>query len=266
MDLAEKNMSKSNPVHLLSTPFATIFASVATTFLVAYAFFKFAGPVPISINQTSVEKQATFDVAGQGKISTIPDQAEIVLGIRVEKPTIAQAQNETNQKINEITKALKNLGIKEENIKTQDYSIYPAYAYQQEEKSLTGYAVNTNLQVKINDFAILNQAIDKAGKLGANQIGNINFSLSEKVQKKAESKAREQAVGQARQKAKELAALANIKLGRILNLREQTSPPNWPRPMPMAAIEAGEEREPTQIKPGSTELAITITLSYETLP
>jgi len=248
---------------LLSGPFTTIFASVLTTFLVAAFFFKFAGPVPVSISQTTVEKQNSFDVVGEGQATAIPDEAKVSLGIGVEKSTVSAAQKEINQVINSITEALKSKGIKKEDIKTTNYSVNPRYDYRENQR-ITGYSANATIQITFKDFDKLNEAIDIATSLGANQVGNIQFSLSEEKEKELQKEARKIAIEQAKEKAEELAKLSGIKLGKIINVTESFNQP-YIRPMYLKEAAIGNEADTTQIEPGSTQLTVSITLSYETL-
>ena len=252
---------------LLDSPFATIIASVLSTFIIAAAFFKLSGPVPFSIQQTSVEKQSTFDVTGEGSATAIPNVAQVNLGITINKPSVSAAQEEANQVINSITKSLKDNGVKDENIKTQNYSVNPQYDFRNSGRTLIGYTVSANLRVKITDFAKLNQAIDSAVSLGANQVGGITFTLSDQSREQAEEQARIEAVAKAKQKAQSLSRAAGVKLGRIVNIQENAfrQPPPIFRSLEATAIDEGPDREPTQIQPGSTEVNLTVTLSYETL-
>ena len=123
------------------------FALIALTILSLY--FRFVGPIPFSISQTTTEKKTTFDVEAEGKVTAIPDTAEINLGIQVNKPTVEAAQKEANEKINKITDELKKLGIEEKYIKTTNYSLYPEYDYRAGQK-IVGY--NVNITLKINHF------------------------------------------------------------------------------------------------------------------
>jgi len=247
-------------------PVATIAASVLSTFIIAALFFKFAGPVPISVTQTSIEKQSSFDVTGTGTITAVPDTAVVDLGITVNRSTVASAQNEANQTINQINDSLIDLGISKENIKTSNYSVYPDYDHRSGNNRIRGYRINATLNVKIADFDKLNQAIDTTTSLGANQVGGITFTLSKDKQKEIESEARKEAIDQAKQKAKDLAKAAGIKLGKIINVQEDKQDPS---PFPLRTLETTAigtpDQEPTQIEPGSTEVKLSITLSYETL-
>ncbi len=250
----------------LSTPFATIFASILTTFFAAALLFKISGPVPIQVKQTSVDKENTFQVTETAEVSTTPDQARVSLGMTIDRATVSQAQDELNQTINNITNELKNLGVKEENIKTRNYNIRPKYDYSRDTRTVTGYTASSNLQITLSDFEKMNNTIDTATSLGANQVGGISFLLSEEKKEELRKDLRKQAIDKAKDKANELAKLSGLKLGNVINVKENLDTPNYflQREL-MAPAGAGEmDREPTDIQPGSTDYSITITLSYET--
>jgi len=246
----------------LTGPFGTIFASVSTTFIVAAFFFKLSGPVPISVSQTSVEKERSFDVQGEGVVSALPDQGEVNLGVRARGKTVKQVQDQANKVIKQIIEELEDLNIEKEDIKTTNYSIYPRYDIDDPEK-IDSYEANARLEVKVKDFDKLSQAIDLATSLGANQVSGIQFSLSEEKEVDLKEEARKQAIDQAKKKAKQLAGLADIKLGRIINVIEESQLPQ-PRPINLRAISL-EDQQSTPIEPGSAQLTVRITLSYETL-
>jgi len=228
---------------------------------------RFTGPLPISITQTSTQKQTTFNATGDSEISAVPDEAQIRLGIDVQKSSVTETQLAANEVINNISSSIKKLGIDEKNIQTQNYRVSPEYDYSSPERRITGYRVNTQVVVKITDFEKLNQIIDTATGLGANQVGGISFSLSEKKQAELKKEARKEAIAEAKDSAEELAKLAGIKLERVINVTESDGN-NYPQPMyaraEMALGNAGPE-EPTQIEPGSEIYRYSVTLSYETL-
>ena len=231
-------------------------------FILLGLYTKLVGPIEFRVNQVSTQKTATFDVSGEGSVTVIPDQAEVTLGITVNRATVAAAKDETNQVINQLTQALKDNGVGEKNIHTANYSINPDYDYRSGNNRITGYTVSVSLLVKFTDFDKLNQAIDRGVALGANQVGGVAFTLTDAAKAKAETEARQQAVAAAKQKADSLAKAAGIQLGRIVNVQENSFVP----PRPIYALEtASAEPSPTQLPPGTTEVKLTVTLSYETL-
>src|SRR6185369_6268771 len=106
-------------------------ALVATATILAFILVtKYISPIPLSITQTTTQKDAAFNVSGKSTITTIPDKVEISLGISRKASDLKQAQSDANAIINTITQKLKDLGISANDIKTQNYSIYPNYDYQ----------------------------------------------------------------------------------------------------------------------------------------
>jgi uncharacterized protein len=232
---------------------------------------KALGPIPLSISQTTTNKQSTFDVSGQGEVTTAPDRAEINLGIQFTENTVARAQEKGNQTINKITEDLKALGIEKADIKTINYSLYPSYDYQGGQR-ITGYNLNVSLQVKIKDFTKITQVVDTSTKDGANQVGGISFTLSDEKKQDVENQVREQAVKRAKEKADTLSRISGVRLGKIVNVIENGNSPG-PYPYLMAEkamnrpadMTGGSAGSPTNVEPGNTTFTMTVTLSYETL-
>ncbi len=229
-------------------------------------YFRFIGSIPFSVNQTTTEKKSTFDVSGEGKVSAIPDTAEINVGIQVNKTTVEAVQKEANGKINEVTNELKKLGIEEKYIETVNYSLYPDYDYRAGQK-IVGYNINITLRIKVKDFDKINQVIDSATSLGANQIGNLSFTIDDEKLEELKMEARKEAIEKAKKKAKEIANASGIKLGRLVNVNESNSN-NLPASLTARTVGVGgalEEKADAQIQPGESEVTASVILSYETL-
>ncbi len=229
---------------------------------------RLAGGPSVSINQISTNKQSTFDVTGESKITTQPDQAEIRIGITTNESTVKVAQDRANSVINGINTQLAQLGIEKKDIKTESYSLYPNYDYTPGSgQRINGYTVNANLVITMRDFAKLNQAIDLATNAGANQISGIAFTLSDDKKDEIEQEARQQAIENAKKKAVDLASLAGMRLGKIVNVI--ANPTGGSVVMPYAAearmMDGAGGGAPTNVEPGSTTYSYTVTLSYETL-
>jgi len=229
---------------------------------------RLVGGPSLSISQITTNKQSTFDVSGESKITTIPDQAEVSMGISINENTVKAAQDNANTVINTINTRLGELGIEKKDIKTENYSLYPNMDYTPGSgQRITGYSVNANLVVTITDFAKMNQAIDLATQAGANQIGGITFTLSDAKHAEAEEQAREEAITDAREKASKLSNLAGMKLGKIVNIMETPDASGDFRPEAalMDRAAGGGAGAPTNIEPGSTSFNYQVILSYETL-
>jgi uncharacterized protein len=248
------------------TDYGRLTGSTLIILMILSLYFRFVGPIPFSVSQTTTEKKSTFDVGADGKVTVIPDTGEINVGIQANKPTVEAAQKEANEKINKITGEIKKLGIEEKYIKTADYNVYPEYDYRAGQK-IIGYNVNITLRVKVKDFDKINQVIDAAASLGANQIGNLSFTIDDEKIEELKMEARKQAIEVAKKKAGQIAEAGGLRLGRIVNISESaTDYQNRLYAAPKGLGGDSTVSEPaTQIQPGESEITVSVVLSYETL-
>ena len=221
-----------------------------------YAYAKFGPGIPISSMVT--QKTDLFSVTGEGKVTVVPDLAVLNLGMSTKKNTVKLAQAEANTVINGLTKAIKELGVKDADIKTTNYSVYPDYDYTSGSNRIVGYNVNISLSVTVRNIDSVNDILDKVATLGANSVGGIQFTVADDKLKELNREARLKAISDAKEKAEELAKLSGMTLGKIVNIQEGNNR-SYPQPMMLKA-----EGSDTQIQPGSTDIVSNITLFYET--
>ncbi len=230
-----------------------------TFFILLFSFTKIFGPIPFSVNSVTTTKSTTFDVTGEGKATAAPDVAMVTVGISAKGATVKDAQNQINSTINKVSTAVKSLGVDAKDIQTTNYNINPSYDYTGGQR-LTGYSASTNLSIKVRQIERANSVIDEATANGANQVGGISFDVDDKS--KSENEARQKAVADAKKKAEDAAKIAGFKLGRIINYSEDFG--GLPRPIPMlSAADIKAQGAPTQIEPGSSDITVVVTLSYE---
>jgi len=207
-----------------------------------------------------MQKADAFSVTGVGKATVVPDIARVNVGISATGPTVKQTQNDINTVINKVSEAIKKLGIDSKDVKTNSYSVNPTYDYNNGKQTIQGYSAQTNLMVTIRDTAKANSVIDTATQNGANEVGGITFDVDDKT--KAQNEARKLAVEDAKRKAKDASSIAGFTLGNIINYQESFDGNTEPRPYLMAD-KAVSGSAPTQLEEGSTDISVTVTLSYE---
>ncbi len=243
-------------------PRVDLIVTVIIFFLGLFLFGKFGPGLPLSINSVTTAQPAPFTVSAEGKVTAVPDIAQVSLGFTTTSPTVAEAQNQANQTINNISAAIKKLGINDQDIRTTNYSISPTYDFRSATQKITGYSVNINLEIKVRDFTKINSVIDAGAANGANQVGGLNFTFDNV--EKYKSQARKVAIDNAKKKASEIAAQSGISLGRLTNVSETNQAEPRPIMMGLGAAEKAVPSTPTQVEPGSSEISVTVTLSYET--
>ena len=241
----------------LNSPFAWIL----TFFILLFIYTKLFGPIPFSVNSVTTTKSDTFQVSGEGKVTGVPDVAFVTVGIQASGTTVKAAQDQINSTINKIAEALKSIGIGSKDIQTTNYNINPNYDFREGGQRITGYSASTNLSIKVRQIKKVNEVIDAATADGANQVGGVNFDIDDRT--KLENEAREEAVADAKEKAENAAKIAGFKLGRIVNYSENLG--DFPGPIPLRAMAVGsaEDSQATQVEPGSTDVTVNVTLSYE---
>ena len=224
----------------------------------------------LSINQfktwkyigQSMEYQKTVTISGTGKVFAKPDIGQIDLSVVTEANTVSTAVSDNNQKMNKIIQAIKDLGIKEDDIKTTNYSINPKYQYVSGKSSIIGYEVNQTAQVKIRDLNKTSQILEKAAGLGANQVGSLNFTIDDP--EKSKDEARQKAIENAKKKAGDLTNTLGVKLGKVVGFSEYSG--GEPGPISYGSTmdgRGGAGGPAPEIQTGQNEVIINVDLTYE---
>lgn len=234
---------------------------VTTFFTLLFIFTKLFGPIPFSVNSITTTKSDTFNVTGEGKVTIKPDIAFISVGIQANGSSVKSVQEQINSVINKVSESVKGLGVDSKDIQTRNYSINPDYDYTGGNQRIKGYIASTNLSIKVREIDKVNEVIDAATGNGANQVGGISFDVDDRT--KAENEARQKAVEEAKKKAQNAASIAGFKLGRIINYSESFA--GYPGPIPLTKTQdaIGGLENPTRVEPGSTDVTVVVTLSYE---
>lgn len=229
-------------------------------FLALFIYIKLAGPIPFSINSVNTSKSDTFNVTGEGKVSVAPDIAVVSAGVSADGATVKVSQDQINSVINKVSDSVKKLGINAEDIQTTNYNINPKYNFTGGGQRVTGYTASTTLTIKVRQLDKINQVIDAATGNGANQVSGVSFDVSDKT--KSENEARSKAVADAKKKAEQAAKVAGFSLGRLINYQENMGN-NPPVVLQRGGALTADAEKQTQVEPGSSEITVTVTLSYE---
>ena len=218
------------------------------------------GPFGIIYSQ----QQVGLWVTGEGKTMATPDVVLLSLGIEAEAKTVAQAQRDAAEAMDGVMKALKSNGVAEKDIQTQRFSIYPMRKWIEDEQReiIIGYRVTNIVVAKIRQVDKAGTVIDDVAEAGGDltRIDSIGFTVDDPTPYYKE--AREKAIGDAVVKAKQMAQVADIKLGKLLYISEGTQyvPPVIVRDYAMKA--EGASPAPTSISPGELEIQATVQMVY----
>jgi uncharacterized protein YggE len=187
-------------------------------------------------------------VTGLGTVKSTPDEAEISLGVETEAATAKDALAENSARMERLLAALRGAGVKKEDIRTQEVSLYPRY----EED---GFTARNSVLVKIRDLDRAGAILELAARSGANQTSGPSMSVSNREE--LESKALTAAVRNARTKAEALAKAAGVGLGEVTAIVEGSS--GGPEPY---VLEARTADKPVPIEPGTEEIQASVSITF----
>jgi uncharacterized protein YggE len=220
-------------------------------------------PTPPESSGIILSQQSTgIWVAGEGKVSVVPDVAILSLGIEAQEETVAEAQQQAAEAMEAVMAVLDDHGIAKKDIKTQYFSIYPVRRWENDKEILIGYRVTNMVSVKIRKMDDTGVIIDAVAEAGGDytRISSISFTVDNPSDYCEE--AREKAMADAEAKAKQLADLAGVDLGRATFISEGTISPPVPREYYVERMAVPAPSPTTPISPGETEVRLTVQVVY----
>jgi uncharacterized protein YggE len=211
------------------------------------------------------DQVSTLMVSGTGTASDKPDIVTVVLGVETSDQSAAKAVEENAQLMNTAIEALKTEGVKEEDIRTSRFDIYPVRDWIDGDRSevvefdvTNQVSFTMNLTGQIGEEVDLGQLLDAAIKAGANTVDSVTFGFDDPVP--VQEAALEEAVANAMDKAEVIAEAAGVKLGRILEITESEYSP---LPQESRVYLAEAPAAATPIVPGEVEITASVYVTYE---
>lgn len=260
------------------------FLSVAAGFAmlaIGYAALSFSGAYSRSIQPSSFR---SFSVSGEGKAVVVPDIAQFSFSVVTQGgEDLASLQTQNTEKTNKAIKFIKDQGIKDEDIKTQQYDVQPRYQYYNcnptiyregvtasqpcPPPDIVGYTITQSVEVKIRDFEKIGDIMSGVIENGANQVSSLNFTLDDPAS--AENDARAEAIEEAQKKAEAVAEAGGFRLGRLLSIDEGYAGPYYPEAygrggaMSFDTVAESKALPAPSIEAGSQDVVINVVLRYE---
>jgi uncharacterized protein len=219
-------------------------AIAATALLTAPALAQIVPPTAIS-------------VTGEATVSVPPDMVQIDGGVTSEAKTAREASEANNAAMGKVLLALKGAGIDEKDFQTSRLSLQPQYPPNRTGPSaIVGYRASNRVTIRLREVTKVASVVDTLVGAGANDIGGINFSVSNAS--KLLDEAREQALADARRKAEIYAKAADVVLGAPLSISEESSP----GPAPFRARVAAGMAVSAPVAQGEETLSVTVNVSW----
>ncbi len=166
-----------------------------------------------------------ISVTGEAVVNVTPDKIVLTLGIETWDAEITTAREKTNDILKQTLTALKELGIPDKAIQTDQLSVEPRYNDDYKKQGFIGFFVRTTLVVTLSDPEKVETLVTKVLQAGVNYIHGIEFQTTEF--RKHRDKARELALKAAREKAEMMAGALGESVGEPIQITEQHSGQDW---------------------------------------
>jgi uncharacterized protein YggE len=200
-------------------------------------------------------------VTGEGEVTVVPDIAVLNMGVEAQADTVEKAQSDAIGAMSAIKNELDTRDIEDKDIKTRYFSISPVSNYVTDKggQELVGYRVSNMLTVKVRKVEDTGAIIDAVAKAGGDfiRIDSINFMVDDPTP--YQKQAREKALDDAKDKAKQIADGAGLKLGDPTYIDESGSSYPYPVTVDYESKVAGGG---TSISPGETTVTVTLQVAY----
>lgn len=214
-----------------------------------------------NVEKRATEAPGTITVTGEGKATVTPDIALISFGMQTGRMrTAKEAMNKLSDGMNAVFEAVQRQGVEKKDIATEHFNLNPVYDWTENGQIFRGFEASQSLRVKVRNLDIVSDVIGAATSAGANQAGNVSFTVDDPETKRAE--ARQMAIDQAKDKAQTLASQLGVRLGVIKNFSEGggVMPPIM---MMRATMDAGGAMEKSIPLPlGEQEENVTVSITY----
>ena len=202
-------------------------------------------------------------VSGQGKVTAVPDIATLRLGIEAQAASVAEAQTQAAGAMEKVMTALTNNGVAKKDIQTQYFNITKVTRWddKNQQEVVIGYRVTNVVTAKIRNIDKVGSIIDAVAVAGGDltRIDGIDFSVDDPADYYTE--ARELAMADAKAKAKQLADLAGVTLGKATYITESSYSPAIPSPVRFEAKAAMAAETP--ISAGEMEITTSVQVTFD---
>lgn len=253
-----------------------------TLFLIILSVLAIAATIFVMKGNQSYENN-TISVTGTAEVSSAPDIAKFSFSVKETSKDPKKGQEVINKKVSNILAGLEELGLKEKDLRTESYTIYPKYEWvkitdKQPKIALSGekyiphnnskqvqvgFDVSQRVMVTLRDLKAVPEALSLFAENAVENLSGPNFDIDDVDGLKEE--ARLEAIAAAKKKAKRLASDLEVRLGKIVSFNENNHiPMPYQRNILMAKSVSLESADyAPELPAGENTISSTVTITYK---
>jgi hypothetical protein len=216
--------------------------------------------------------QSVVSTSGTATVKVNPDKVSVTIGVETRGETAEEATAANAELMEKVLAALKGLGIADDQISTNWYSVWPVYEWRSPpcieifpqppecapKNEIVGYAASNSVTVTLDADADVGEVIDTAVAAGATNVNGAYFFVSTERQEEIRSSLIEEAIDNARSRADKAAAAVDMEIAGVksINLNDIYFPVLYKD----FAVESAAGSTP--ILPGQQEISMTVQVTF----
>ena len=202
-------------------------------------------------------------VQATGTVKVVPDGVSFNFAVSVLAQSSETAMSNASAAAEKVREALDAAGVAENDIATQNISVYPEYVSSSTgTQTLSGYRAQQVFTATLRDTAKAGEVVDSVIAAGGNSLQVYGVTPTLLDTDAAVAQAREAAIKSAKEKAKDYAGLVDEDLGSVVYVTEITSPSS---PVPLMVGDAGSAEmsmTKTIVNLGTQEVSVTVEVRW----
>lgn len=194
----------------------------------------------------------TITVNGTGTVKVKPDRAQFSFGVDSRAATAREASADNAQAMQKLIAALKDAGIADANMQTDQVSVWPQT---DSDGTVTGYTATGSVSVETS-VARAGAIVDVASGAGATNVSGPSLTIGDTDAYEVE--ALHGALADAKRKAAAVADAAGGSVGQVVKVVEGGAE----SPMPMAFDSVRAAKAETPVEPGTVDTTAALTVTF----
>jgi uncharacterized protein YggE len=203
-------------------------------------------------------------VEGTCDIKVVPDRGMISFTAENQSKDQTEAVKKTTDQMNELKVKIKNLNLKDLELKNTNYSVYPVREWEKERQVDKGTRATLTLEVTTSEIGRLGATLTEASKIGIQNVGSLQTFLSIEKAQKEYLKCLDIAAEDARVKATQLAKALDFKVGEVIKIIETPTPIETPpRPERAMMLKGMPDMTPSNLEAGEQQFSTKLQVTFK---
>src|SRR5581483_9236040 len=221
---------------------------------------------------------STVSTSGTATTKVAPDKFSVTVGVETNGTTAEEAASKNADLMAKVMAALKALGVKDSQISTSNYNVYPVYDYRpmnkmcidiypqppdcQPSQQITGYKASNSVTVTLDAQGSIDagKVIDASIKVGANNVNGVYFFVSSEKQQEIRDNLIKDAVASARHRADVAASALEMQISGVqsVNLNDVYFPIFYAK----SDASSSAVGAPTPVMPGEQDISTSVSVVF----